>query len=245
MHDIDRTLADTEYEYEYEYEPQSEYEAYDDGEYESDYGYEFENADDEYEYEFEGAFDEGEGVFDESEEMELAAELLSVSDDEELEYFLGKLIKKAGSKVRKFVRSKTGRALGKMLKGAARKALPVLGGAVGTVFGGPAGGAIGSRVAGAGGRLFGLELEGLSPEDQEFEVARRVVRLAGESAKNAAVQPPTANPVADAKRAVMKAAKSAAPGIARRPSAPAPTAGGLRRSGRWMRRGRKIVLMGV
>jgi hypothetical protein len=28
----------------------------------------------------------------------------------------------------------------------------------------------------AGGRMFGLELEGLSPEDQEFEVARRVVK---------------------------------------------------------------------
>jgi uncharacterized protein (DUF697 family) len=234
MHDIDRTLADTEYE--------PEMEAY-----EADYEGEWEGAyDEEEEYGYESEYDEGEGVFDEAEEMELAAELLSVSDDAELEFFLGSLIKKVGRKVRRAVKSKTGRALGRILKGAARKALPIVGGAVGTAFGGPAGAAIGSRLASAGGRLFGLELEGLSSEDQEFEVARRVVRLAGDAAKNAAVQPATGSAVTDAKVAVVKAAKKHAPGLLGPSRAPMPMAGGLSgRSGRWIRRGRKIVLMGV
>ena len=238
MHDIDRTLDDSEFE--------PEMEAYA-GEYEAEYAEpydEYEYAD---EYEFESEYAaEGPSVFDESEEMELAAELLSVSDDEELEYFLGKLIKRAGRKVRRFVKSKTGRALGRMLKGAAKKALPIAGRALGTAFGGPVGGAIGSRLASAGGRLFGLELEGLSPEDQEFEVARRVVRLAGDAAKNAALTPSSGNSVTDAKSAVVKAAQKHAPGLMRPPQPSLSSAGALSgRSGRWVRRGRKIVLMGV
>ena len=238
MHDIDRTLDDSEFE--------AEMEAYE-GEYEAEYEEPYDTNEYEDEYEFESEYEgEGPSVFDESEEMDLAAELLSVSDDEELEYFLGKLIKKAGRKVKRFVKSKTGRALGRILKGAAKKALPIVGGAIGTAVGGPAGGAIGSRLASAGGRMFGLELEGLSPEDQEFEVARRVVRLAGDAAKNAAVRPTTGNPVNDAKVAVVKAAKKHAPGLIRPTKPPMPSAGVLSgRSGRWVRRGRKIVLMGV
>ena len=229
MHDIDRTLMEYEDEYGADYE--AEYD--DESEYEDEYEYEYE-----YEHDMES-------VFDESEEMELASELLTVSDDEELEYFLGKLIKKAGRRVGKFVKSKAGRALGKVLKGVAKKALPVVGGALGTAIGGPAGGAIGSKLAGAAGKLFGLELEGLSPEDQEFEVARRVVRLAGNAAKKAAVAPPNANPVAVAKKAVVKAAKTHAPGLIKPIRPTIKPFMGSGRSGRWVRRGRRIVLMGV
>ena len=215
MYDIDQTQMEYEDEYENEFEYEDEYEAG---------GYEMDN------------------VFDESEEMELASELLTVADDEELEYFLGSLIKKAGRKMGKFVKSKAGRALGKVLKGVAKKALPIAGGALGTFIGGPAGGAIGSKLAGAAGKMFGLELEGLSPEDQEFEVARRVVRLAGNAAKKAAVAPPSANPVSVAKTAVVKAAKTQAPGLIRPLK---PMVKPFMSSGRWVRRGRKIVLMGV
>jgi uncharacterized protein (DUF697 family) len=230
MHDIDRTLMEYENPYEAEYEADDEYE------YEDEYGYDGETDAEAYEME---------NVFDESEEMELASELMSVADDEELEYFLGNLIKKAGRKIGRFVKSKAGRALGKVLKGVAKKALPIAGGALGTLVGGPAGGAIGSKLAGAAGKIFGLELEGLSPEDQEFEVARRVVRLAGNAAQKAAMAPPTANPAAVAKTAVVSAAKTQAPGLIK-PIQPAiKPFMGSGRTGRWVRRGRKIVLLGV
>lgn len=244
MHDIDRTLLEYEpemeaYETEYEDEYESEAEAY---EAEDEYEPEMEAYEAEAEYEYE---DYGE-VFDEAEEEALAAELLGVTDEAELDYFLGKLIKRAGKKVRKFVKSRTGRALGRILKGAAKKALPIVGGAVGTAFGGPAGAMIGRKLGSGAGRIFGLELEGLSVEDQEFEVAKRVVRLAGDATKKAAIAQTKMPPTKAAKVAVIAAAKKHAPGLVRPvpPKMPSGVLGG-RRSGRWMRRGSRIVLMGL
>ncbi|MGH7520870.1 MAG: hypothetical protein ACREMI_06300 [Gemmatimonadales bacterium] len=69
---------------------------------------------------------ESETGLDEVDEMDLAAELLGVSDEAELDQFFGKLIKKAG----KFLKSPTGKALGGILKNVARKALPIAGRAV-------------------------------------------------------------------------------------------------------------------
>lgn len=247
MHDLDRTLDASEL------ETGGDYEAGDYGEYE--YEGEFEGGDsDEWEagafepeYDEETFADDTEGMFDESDEMELAGELLTVSSDEELEQFLGSLIKRVGRKVRKFAKSSTGRALGGILKGAAKRALPILGRAAGTALGGPVGGALGGRLASVAGRkIFGLELEGLSPEDQEFEVAKRFVRFASAAAKNAAMMPSSAPPMSAAKIAVKKAARTHAPGlVGKRPGRGTPGLGGSQRSGRWVRRGRRIVLMGV
>lgn len=246
MHDIDRTLTDSEFELEaFEADADGEYDEYEHSfELEAeadDYEDEYEH---EYEYEFEGGY--GEGVFDEAEEMELASELLSVGDDEELEYFLGRVIRRAGRRVRRFVKSKTGRALRKGLKRVAKRLLPTAGRAVGTLVGGPLGGRIGSRVARVGGRALGLELEGLSPEDQELEVAKRIVRLTADAAKNAATQSSSGDSDTDAKRALLKAVKKQAPGLVPSAKAKPSMAGALPgRSGRWVQRGHKIVLMGV
>lgn len=223
MHDIDRTQG------EYREKP---------GAFESD-SFEFEYED--------GGAQVGETPFSEVEEMELAAELLEISDEEELDQFLGDLIKKAGKAIRKFGKSSTGKALGGILKGAAKVALPMLGTAAGTALGGPIGGAIGGNLASGAGKLFGLELEGMSYEDQEFEVAKQFVRFAGDAAQKAAAAPPTTDPIAAAKSAAVSAAKQHAPGLLRGGSA-SPTGGsryGAGHGGRWIRRGRKIVLLGV
>ncbi len=239
MHDLDQNFETSEY----------EYEAYEMGEFEEEYEDEFEDEyEDEYEYEDEfETFGELEslGVFSESEEMELAAELLSVSDEYEMEQFIGKLIKKAGRKIRKFAKSSTGRALGGILKKVAKRALPIVGRAAGTFLGGPAGGAIGGKIASAAGKAFGLELEGLSPEDQEFEVAKRFVRFAGEAAKKAAQVPKSAPAKKAAAIAVKTAARKHAPGLMTPSSKSMAITGGRRGSGRWIRRGRKIILLGV
>jgi hypothetical protein len=92
--------------------------------------------------------------------------------------------------------------------------------------------------------MFEMELEGMSAEDQEFEIARRVVRLAGEAAQQAAQTPPTVPPPDAAKSAVVAAAQQHAPGLLR-PAAQAGQYGRHRRSGRWERRGRTIVLYGL
>jgi hypothetical protein len=222
MHEFDRT------------QPESELDALESEQFE----YAFEE-----EAELDGEADT-ESPFNETDEMELAASLLEVSDEAELDQFLGNLIKKAGSAVGQFVRSPTGRALGGILKGAARKALPIAGRAIGSYFGGPTGGAIGGRLASTAGKLFGLELEGLSGEDQEFEVAKRFVRFAGTAAKKAATTPPTVAPQAAARSAVVAAARRFAPGLVRGgSSAVGPVAGRLGRRGRWVRRGRNIIIV--
>src|SRR5262249_44975728 len=68
-----------------------------------------------------------ESPFSEAEEMELAAELLTVSNEAELEQFLGSLIRKASRAVGGFIKSPIGQALGGALKGVAKQALPMLG----------------------------------------------------------------------------------------------------------------------
>src|SRR6267154_2658530 len=88
-------------------------------------------------------------VFGETEQMELASELLEITSEAELDRFLGDLIGRAGQAVGKFVSSPEGRALGGVLKGAARQVLPALGSAVGGYLGGSPAAQIGSQAASA------------------------------------------------------------------------------------------------
>lgn len=228
MHDIDRTTLESNSELE-----NYEYEQYEDGE--TGWGAET-------------------GVFSEAEAMELAAQLLEVDSEAELEQFLGGLIKRAGRAAGQFIKSPVGQQLGGLLKGAAKKALPMVGSAIGGYFGGSSGAKIGRQVASTAGRIFGLELEGLSLEDQEYEAAKSFVQFAGTAAKKAASAPATANPRAVAQSAVLAAARQLAPGLVS--GAPTvmpsgargtvcPACGGGAKSGRWMRRGNKIILFGA
>lgn len=182
--------------------------------------------------------------FDEIQEMELAAELLEISSEDELDHFLGDLIKKAAGAAGSFIRSPTGQALGGLLKGAAKKALPGIGSAVGRYFGGDAGAQLGSRLASGAGSLLGLELEGLNAEDREFEVAKQFVRFAGSAANKAAQAGPSAPPQETAKAAAVEAARQFAPGLLQSGAATgAGPAGSRPRAGRWYRKGRNIVLV--
>ena len=85
--------------------------------------------------------------------------------------------------------------------------------------------------------------EGMNPEDQEFEIARRFVRLAGEAASKAAAAPPSAPSGTVVKQAMKTAAAKHAPGLLK--PASGPFAGKGRRRGRWIRRGRKIIVLGA
>ena len=190
--------------------------------------------------------EEPEGPFSEIEEMELAAELLGVSSEEELDQFLGKLIRKAGQAIGKFAKSPLGGKLLGILKGAAKTALPLVGKAAGAFVGGPAGAAIGGKLAAGAGRMFGLELEGLSPEDQEYEVARRFVRFAGAATQNAATAPPNFPPGDAATGAAATAARRHAPGLLADGGARGRGCScGAAAGGRWIRRGRQIIILGA
>ena len=194
-------------------------------------------------FEFETGEDfpgEIESPLDEVEEMELAAELLTVSSEEEMDQFLGKLFKGAWrglKKVGRFV-GKVARPLGGILKGIAKKALPFVGGALGSFIPIPGvGTALGTALGGAASKLLEVDLEGMSPEDQEFELARRFVRLASSAAAQAANAPDGIDPNPVAVAAVQRAASQLSGNQGQRAR--------RKRSGRWLRRGNKIVLLGA
>ena len=214
------------------------------GEYAGEYG--------EYAGESEGFGEFGyESPFSEAEEMELASELLNVSSEAELEQFFGNLFKKVGG----FFKSGIGKQIGGALKGVVKTALPIAGSALGNMIVPGVGGMIGGKLASAAGGLFGLELEGLSNEDREFEVARQIVRLGGAAASHAAQADPSAPPEQVAQAALTAAAQQYAPGLLR-PADPSATPQAIgqfngrhrcrhHRTGRWFRRGRSIVLVGI
>ena len=180
--------------------------------------------------------------FSQNEEMALAAELLSLNSEEELDQFFGKIFRA----VKSAASSPVGQALGGMLKGVAKKALPMVGGALGSMVAPGVGTALGSQLGSMAGRLFGLEIEGLSGEDRDFESARRVVRLSKAAAKTASKLPVRGNPVATAKTALKIAAKKHAPGLVGvHTGAVAPAYRKCSSGGRWVRRGNTVVLYGI
>ncbi|HEX3139669.1 MAG TPA: hypothetical protein VHQ87_06425 [Rhizobacter sp.] len=189
---------------------------------------------------------EGGAVLSEADEYELASELLGVASEEELDQFLGSLIKKAAKGVGKLIRSPIGQAVGGVLKGVAKKALPLAGGALGGFVGGPLGAKIGSGVASAAGSALGLEGEALAQEDQEFEGAKQFVRLAAHTVKKAASASPSADPRAVAQAAAISAARQLIPGLLRETGMPSmPTPSGRGQNGRWARHGNRIVIYGA
>ena len=178
---------------------------------ENEFANEFENEFEQAEHEFENEFEQE--VSGEMHELELAAELLAVNSEQELEQFLGGLVRSVGRAATGFARSAAGKALGGILRSAAKSALPIVGSALGNLVVPGAGGLIGGKLAGMAGSALGLELEGLSNEDREFEVARRLVRI-GQHATNHLMSMPRNMPPARAARiAFLRGARQVAPGL--------------------------------
>jgi hypothetical protein len=220
-------------------------------------------------FEFQETQDEyggqGESAFTQDEVEELAANLLEITDEQELDQFIGGLLKKAKRLVGGALKSPLLQPLGGFLKGAIKKALPIAGGALGNLVVPGIGGQIGSRLASGAGSLLGLEFEGLAPEDQEFEVAKRLVQTIGTAVQTAAQSPTAAtDPQSAAKSAVIAAARAHLPGLLEGRSrgrlrgrsqhwsqgtsdgdSDSDSDGEGARSGRWYRRNGKIILVGA
>lgn len=209
MHDIDRTQAEYFGNMEADEMQTSgyagEFEEYDS---ETD---EFE-TDELNEYGNEMEFEDNE-VLSEADEMELASELLEVQDEAELEQFLGSFFRKIKPFAGNFLRSSAGRALGGHLKKFLRGNLGKLTGLAAQGLNAVVPGAgilaapFAQRAGNALGGALGLEFEGLSGEDQEFEAARALVRTGGEAIKQAASMPPNTPPQVVAQTAMTAAAR--------------------------------------
>jgi hypothetical protein len=150
---------------------------------------------------------------DEVLEMELATQLLEITNDSELEEFINEQLQNAaqatGPALPRVVLQPLAHALKKTLKhtirsvGDSELAAPNPGGHADP----------GLAVAA---NVFGLELEGLSPEDQEFELARRFVRLTRSAGRRARRFVRRHRPRAVVRRALVTAARRHAPGLVRR-----------------------------
>jgi hypothetical protein len=236
MHDIDRTQLELEPEF---------------SNLESEQYAEFGEA------EWSGESDEAE-LFGEAEENELANELLEVTDEAELDRFIGSFLGRAAKALGQAFASPEGQAIGGVLKGVMRKALPLASNVIGAAVGGPLGARIASGVTAAAGQALGLESESYGEAESyesyesyegeegeqgaqgEYEGARRFVRLAADAFAQAAGAPPLADPHAVAQEAAVSAARRFAPGLLKPGGA-----GGGASAGQWVRRGNEIVLLGV
>jgi hypothetical protein len=144
------------------------------------------------------------GVAFETENTERAASLLDVAGRPALTALLSRWIRHSAFASGRVVEDTVAAELVKLLLPAARYVLPSLNVPAITQEN-----AVSLRAS----RFFDIELEGLSPEDQEFEAARRFVQLTAESARQAAVaRPPGLSPADAASRAVARAARRYAPG---------------------------------
>jgi hypothetical protein len=185
---------------------------------------------------------EGESPLDEAEELELALELMEVSNEAEMEQFLGNLFKGALKGIKK-VGSVVGKVAGP-LKGIIKTALPIVAPIVGSIVPG-----VGTALGGVLGNVVSqaLELEGeMEQEEANLERARRLVRIAATAAHQAASAPASANPAAALNHAVVNAARQHLPGTDLSALVRAAGGGGgASQAGQWVRREGKIVLVGA
>jgi uncharacterized protein (DUF697 family) len=178
----------------------------------------------------------------EAEEVELAMELLTVSTEAEMEQFLGKVFKGVWKGIKKVARP-----LGGVLKAVAKKALPFVGGALGSFIPIPGvGTAVGSALGGALSKALEFEYGELEQDEAEFEMARRFVRIAATAARQTAAVPASADLERAANDAVIAAARRhlARTDLGELESVASP-AFGARHSGRWIRQKGNIVVVGV
>ncbi|HEV2147595.1 MAG TPA: hypothetical protein VGR37_09360, partial [Longimicrobiaceae bacterium] len=133
-----------------------------------------ESGDFEYEGEYDGEY--------EMDETQLAAELLEINDEQELDQFLGSLVGGALSAGKAFLGSQTGKALTGVLKNAAGNALPQIGGVLGRAVAGNDGARLGRHVGQFARRRLRWELEA-GGQDQELELAQSLVRVARTAAR--------------------------------------------------------------
>lgn len=108
-----------------------------------------------------------------SRSSELAAGLLDVVSESELEDFVGGLVAETARNAGRSIPAGTARALVASLTTTAERTLPTL-----TVALGDERRPAAPVAAQTAARIFGVEPEGMSAEDRDFEIARRFVRFA-------------------------------------------------------------------
>src|SRR6185503_4423590 len=129
---------------------------------------------------------------------------------DELDRFLGKLVRRVARGAGRFLRSPAGNLLKNVLRQVAQRALPIAGKALGTFIGGPLGGMAAGYLTNMAGQALGLETQGMSEDEANFASARQYIRFASDAARRAAMSGGDSrniNPAAIAQSAVSAAAQ--------------------------------------
>jgi hypothetical protein len=199
-------------------------------------------------------FEQSQKYFQEIPESELAYELMHVQSEEELDQFLGDLLKSAWSGAKAFYHSPLGQKLKNQaiegLKNMGRKALPGLGRTVGGHFFGPQGARIGGQLGRMAAKGLGLEFQGATALERRTEGSRRFVRTARNAARRIAAQIQTGQPVTARiiRQIILQEGRHWFPGL------PVQSIDGMgggtmpssaQNSGRWYRQGSQIILEGI
>ena len=171
-------------------------------------------------------------VFDEADVAGLASRLLDTKSEAEFDKLLGGVLSHAAQQLSEPLTAPLGRAVGGLLKNLAKQTLPP----TGIILGG---GAALQRAA-----MLGLEHEGLEVGEAEFESTKQFIRLAGETVRNALESAPLGYPAHVAEAAITTAAKVYAPSLSFSPALSGPLRR-PRRGGRWVRIGRRTIVLGV
>lgn len=156
------------------------------------------------------------GELHESQEYELAQELLEITNEDELEEFLGKLVRGVARGASSFMKSGIGQAVGGVLRNVAKTALPMVGSALGSFVAPGIGTALGGKLGSMAAKLLEAEeRETMGEEEAEFEAARRYVRWAGGTVRSALRAPYGIPPRTVARSAAISSARRYAPSLLR------------------------------
>jgi hypothetical protein len=156
------------------------------------------------------------GELHESLELELAHELLEITNEAELEEFLGKLVRGVARGASSFMKSSVGRAVGGVLRNVAKTALPMVGSALGSFVAPGIGTALGGKLGSMAAKLLEAEeRETMGEAEAELEAARRYVRWANGTVRSAMRAPYGVPPRAVARSAAVSSARRYAPSLLR------------------------------
>jgi hypothetical protein len=144
-------------------------------------------------------------------DIEQASRLLDVTNETQLEAYLRRLIDEVARRSGRALPAKAAQAVLAVVKKTAEQTLPTLAPAFGRGDG--LASRLGSSPVATAARVYGLELEGLSAEDRDFEIARQLVQFAESAAHRAASSPAAAPDAAAVHAAVEGAAREFAPGL--------------------------------
>ena len=180
-------------------------------------------------------------------EQELATELLEVQSEEELDRFLGRIASDMWARTQKGYQNSP--AAQQVMQKAKKFVPPVVGGGLGALTHSPRDV---SQVLTQGVRqgldwvdakLWGAELEAVSPAEAALEMARRYVRFAQHAIGSALQAPRDIPPAQAAQIALVNAARRHAPALVPRVASGSPrTTAMIPEHGRWARRGRVLVV---